>query len=137
MTRGRKIDTTKLVEGLEGSDEAKARLAIFLEAFAGRRTVGEACDALELRERRFYILRGVLLQAALDSLEPRPAGRPSLKSPRQAGPESEIRDLRLNLQAAQIREEIALAMPHLLQRSRKKVGRRRARRSGRNNGFGG
>ena len=58
----------------------------------------------------------------------------SLRS-QQSGLETEVRDLRLNLRAAQIREEIALAMPHLLQRRKKKA--RKVRRVAKRNAFSG
>ena len=65
---------------------------------------------------RGFVSRRV--QAALASLEPRPAGRP-VRMPEE-GPETAetlqatIRDLRLDLRAARVREEIALTMPDLL-----------------------
>lgn len=73
---------------------------------------------LGLSERRFRMLRGQLLQAALAAREPRPAGRP----PRQAGQtdaqvarlQDQVRDLQLQLWAAQVREEIALLLPQRL-----------------------
>jgi hypothetical protein len=79
-----------------------------------------------------HALRTMALQAALESLEPRLAGRPA----RSAGPgdalveklEAQLRELRLELQAARVREEIALGIPGLLRpRRRKKAARRKAR----------
>jgi hypothetical protein len=137
MTRGRKSEGARLVEQLDGSDEAKARLAAFLEALAGRRTAAEAALGLGVSERRFRTLRTHLLQAALRSLEARPLGRPAQRSEEADGQlaalEKQLRDVRLDLRAAQIREEIALAMPHLLRGGRP---RRRARKTPRRAGKG-
>jgi hypothetical protein len=134
-----------LVERLGGSEAAKARLALILEALAGRRTVAEVCEQLGLGERRLHALRQRALQAAVDSLEPRPAGRPAAAEAADARVvvlEGQVQELRLELRAAQIREEIALAMPHLLRRPRraKKAPRPKARdpgKAGRDGGPGG
>lgn len=121
MSRGRKINEEGLVRPLEGSAEAKARLVMFLQTLSGRRTIGNAAQELGLSERRVYAMRNRLLQAALDGLEPRPVGRPVIHEAesdrRVAVLEAETRTLRMDLRAAQIREEIALAMPHLIRKA--------------------
>jgi hypothetical protein len=62
-----------------------------------------------------------MFQAALDGLEPRPAGRPPRQPPdpngRLAALEAMVRELRLDLQAAQVREEIALCLPRVVRRA--------------------
>ena len=122
MTSGRKPRVTRLVQRLDGSDVAKLRLMAILDALSGTQTALEAALGLGLSERRLHKLRNHCLQAALASLEPRPAGRPTgpkLLPERQqvAALELAIRELKIDLRAAQLREEIALAMPHLLQRA--------------------
>src|SRR5262245_44644317 len=101
MTRGRKPEAARLVRRLDGSDEAKERLAVFLEAAAGTRTAAEAAAGLGLSERRFHALRNHWLQAALASLEPRPLGRPPHRPGRAAGElaalDAQLRSLRLDL----------------------------------------
>jgi len=103
---------------LEGSAEAKKRLEVILESLNGKWTVAEARAQLSLSEARFHELRTKLLQQALGAAEPQPVGRPRHEaSPEQAqvaALEAEIRDLRIDLHAAQVREEIALVMPHIL-----------------------
>jgi hypothetical protein len=139
------MDAATLVARLDGSVEAKARLEVFLETVAGQQTAAAAALSLGVSERRFHDLRGRLLQAALQALEPRPAGRPARETRsggRVAELEGQVRDLRLDLRAAQIREEIALAMPHLLQRTgrRKKAHRRKGNgrpHAGSSGAFGG
>jgi hypothetical protein len=133
---------------LEGSEAAKARLRAILEALAGRRTVAEVCRWLGVSERRYHALRRRALQGALRGLEPRPAGRRvaalSAGDARVGALEAEVRQLRLDLRAAQIREEIALVMPQLLRRggrAKKAVpragrGHKTAARSGARGGCG-
>ena len=97
----------ELVEHLQGSEQAKTRLKTMLRAMHGELTVPQACALLGIHETRFYVQRAETLQAALESLEARPAGRPRhVASPEQqriAELEQELRDLQLDLQAAQIR----------------------------------
>ena len=74
---------------------------------------------LGLSEARFHELRQEWLQVSCAALEPKPLGRP-----RETTVEDEVEMLRLHrenenlkmhLRAAQIREEISIAMPHVLQ----------------------
>jgi hypothetical protein len=111
-----------VIAGLDGSAEAKCRLQAILETLAGQLTISQAVSRLGIGERRFHYLRKQCLRAALNRLEPRPAGRPARARP---GPEQQhivaleraVTELKIDLRAAQLREEIALAMPHLLQRA--------------------
>ena len=100
----------ELVEHLQGSEHAKRRLKTMLRAMQGELTVPEACHQLGIHETRFHLQRTETLQAALASLEPRPAGRPrQITSPEQeriAALEQQIRELQLDLQAAQISHEV-------------------------------
>jgi len=118
MRRGRKPLGPKLVDRLDASADAKRRLRLILETIAGARAVPEACDALGVTEARFHELREQALAGALQSLEPKPLGRPpkrpSPEDPRLAELEAEVRELRLEVRAAQVREEIAAVMPHVL-----------------------
>jgi hypothetical protein len=107
-----------LVDGLDGPDEAKRRLKVILETVSGTRPVADACAELGICEAAFHELRKQALASAVEGLSPRPVGRPR----KDADPEqNRIRDLeeqvfhlKKDLQAARIREEIAIAMPHLL-----------------------
>src|SRR5262245_18348987 len=74
--RGRKPSGPAFVEKLQGSTFAKLRLQVLLETLAGLCRVIEACERLGISAHRFDQLRVEMLQAALVSLEPRPAGRP-------------------------------------------------------------
>lgn len=118
MTRGRRPMGPKLVENLDGSENAKQRLEVILETIAGKRSVEDACRSLGIQVATFHKLRGQALGAALDACEPKPAGRPAQvpteEQQRVAELEDEIRELEFQLRAAQARAELAVAMPHVL-----------------------
>ncbi len=103
---------------MEGSDEAKRRLRVILETIAGRWSVADACRELDISEARFHQLRDGALKGALGALEPGPVGRPPGARAEEDGQlaalEEEVKELRIDLRASQIREEIAAVMPHLL-----------------------
>jgi helix-turn-helix protein len=113
--RGRIPAGPEYVEHLQGSDKAKERLRVILETMMGQWRVSEACVQLGICEQRFRQLREELLQAAVDRLEDRPSGRP----PRPPEPQDtatlrqQVTELQRELQVAQVREEIALALPHV------------------------
>jgi methylphosphotriester-DNA--protein-cysteine methyltransferase len=117
MARGRPPLGPRLANGLEGSEHARKCLEIILETISGERTVAQACEALGISEAAFHKLRSKVLQAALVALEPKPAGRPRKEVPagqtRVEEIERELKMMELQLFASQVREEIALAMPHL------------------------
>jgi hypothetical protein len=120
--RGRWPSGREYIDKLTGSDETKARLkAIFDTMYAGKR-LQEACAEVGVGETRLHQLREVALQAALTAIEPRPAGRPSravaAEPERIRTLEQRVKDLELALHEAQVREEIALVLPHLRQPSR-------------------
>lgn len=120
MARGRRPSVSQLLQGLDGSDDARLRLEVILETLSGQQTLVEAAGRLGLSDRHLHTLRRQLLQQALYWLQPRPPGRPEQRTmttptdPR----EEEIQRLRVELNAARVREEIALALPHLLRRRR-------------------
>jgi len=118
--RGRKPKGPELVTNLEGSAAARERLKRIVDSLAGRATVAEVCAELGIGESRFHQLRTDALQAAVDRLEPRPAGRPtqpvSPTDERVAELERQLRELRWELQACQIRLELAEALPGLARR---------------------
>jgi hypothetical protein len=127
------------VERLRGTAEEKQRLRLVLETLSGERSVREASELLGLSEARFHQLRQAALEGALAGLAPSPVGRPPKVEPEESSRvdelEREVRDLRIDLQAARVRTEIALTMPHLLRDregpSKKNRRRAKARRGGR------
>lgn len=117
MARGRRTDGPRKAGRMDGSDEAKRRLKVILEVIAQKRTVKSACEELGISEARYHELEWVALQGAVDSLEPKPLGRPPAApagDPKLAALEEEVNELRVELRASQIREELAIVMPHLL-----------------------
>jgi transposase-like protein len=117
--RGRRPAGPECVEQLTGSDLAKERLQVVLQVLAGTCRVQEACRRLGISEPRFHQLRTQVLEAALERLEPRPAGRkPVPTSPEQvrlAELTDELAAKDVELRAAQARAEIALTLPRLTQ----------------------
>jgi hypothetical protein len=113
----------ELVEGIEGSPEAKERLKVILETIAGTKTIAEACERLGIGEAAFHKLRTRHLEEAVKGLEPRKPGRkPEKKREEDEGLlalEDKVASLERELKAARIREKIALAMPHLLKHGKK------------------
>jgi hypothetical protein len=116
--RGRLPSGPEYVEQLEGSATAKQRVKVILETMAGTCRVQEACQRLGISEPRFEQLRVLILQAALERLEPRPAGRPARTTiaadERINALEAQLAELNMKLQVSQARTEIALALPRAL-----------------------
>ena len=119
MATGRPSLGPALADKVDGSEQAKMRLKLILQTIAGAISVADACKQLSLSEARFHELRQQWMQAACTALEPKPLGRP-----KEATFEGEVellrlhrenKELKMHLRAAHIREEIAIAMPHLLQ----------------------
>lgn len=135
MSGGRPPSGSKLVERLEGSEHAKRRLMAIIDTLAGKTSIDEACASVDVGASEFHKLRARLLQDALESLEPRPAGRPAKVvtegDARAAALEREVQNLKMELRALRVREELVAAMPHLANRQPgKKGGGSRCNRGG-------
>ena len=108
----------KLVEYLEGSAAAKERLEVMLQTIAGELSIAAACERLAIGEAMFHRLRREVLQAGLAELEPSVLGRP----PKRTSPEQQriveledsVADLSGQLDAANIKLELAQALPSLV-----------------------
>jgi hypothetical protein len=115
--RGRRPAGPEYVDHLTGSEQAKERLKVVLETLAGRCRIQEASQRLGISEPRFHQLRQQILEAALERLEPQPAGRkPTPRSPEQiqlAALADELAVKDVELRAAQARAEIALTLPRV------------------------
>ena len=120
------------VDRLDGPEELKWRLRVLLDTLAGRVSVAQACEELGVSESRLHELRRQALVGALGALMPKPAGRPSTTettTDRERELLTRIDELEVDLQAALVRTELALAMPELF-RGRSKKNRRRHPRAG-------
>ena len=119
MSRGRPPLGPELAERVEGSAPAKERLKLFLATLAGQLSVPAACEKLGLSEARFHEQRAEWLQASVAALEPKPLGRPvvqvAVEAQELASLKQQVQTLKIDLRAAQIREQLALLMPHVLQ----------------------
>lgn len=116
------------VDHLDGPEDLKRRLRVLLDTLAGRVSVAQACEGLAVSESRLHELRRQALVGALGALMPKPAGRPATAETttgREHELESRIRELEVDLQAALVRTELALAMPELFRGGSKKKHRRR------------
>jgi len=113
----------KMLEPLPGTPEAKARLSAIVATMSGEKSIPEACAELRIGEARFHEMRKEFLAEALGLLERKAAGRKVAQTPPEGTPgkrvtelEEEVETLRIELEAARIRTEIAVTMPHLLRR---------------------
>ena len=115
--RGRKPTGTNLLEHLQGSERAKSRLKAILETLCGERSIPEVCEELGIHESMFHRVRSEALQATLESLEPRPLGRPPQQTPpedlRAAELEGENLRLQMELKASEVRRDLAEKLPRL------------------------
>lgn len=118
IERGRPPKGPELADNVEASEQARLRLKVILQTISGVLTIPQACQQLNLSEARFHELRSEWLQSAAQALEPKPLGRPALTTPQEHTEIQRLREraenLEIHLQAARVREQIALTMPHLL-----------------------
>lgn len=128
--RGRPVLGVELVDVVAGSEDARLRLKLILETLGGASTIEQACRQLGIGRSMFNKLRSQFLASAAGLLEPRQPGRKKrLPTPAEQELEhlrQENQELKLQLKTRQIREEIALVMPHLL---KDRAGKKTAGRS--------
>lgn len=130
MASGRPSSGVDLVEQVDGSRAVRRRVRVVLLTIAGALTIAEACAEIGVGRTYFFALRERMLQGAVDALRPRPRGRPRRPAEDDADRRAlraRIRELELALRTTQLRSEIALTMPYLLDRAgrKKKAGDRR------------
>lgn len=110
------------VDRLEGPEDLKQRLKIVLETIVGSLSIEAGCAALGVSESRLHEMRQEALVGALGALMPKPAGRPAkpvVETTREQELQARIETLEEDLQAAYVRTELALAMPHLFRGKKK------------------
>jgi len=121
---GRRPKGTALLDSLPGSDRAKKRVALYFDTIGTKVRVVDASRELGISETAFYEGRRDFLTRCVNLAEPRPAGRkPREKSEaeiRVAALESELREVKAELQTQQVREELALALPRLVRKGRRR-----------------
>jgi transposase len=126
MSGGRPSFGVRHVDSLDASEMEKGRLKAILKTLTGELSVREACRRLSVGESRFHEIRKEVLQAAVDGLRPRRTGRPPAVESEESAEirrlSRRIEDLEAELQLSWLRSEIAVTMPHLLDRP-ERVGR--------------
>jgi len=131
MARGRPIDGVDLTARLDGPRLQRRQLRVLLGTITGTVTIAQACAELGIGRTRLHQLRWRVLEGGLAALEPRPRGRPPRVTPSDevAQLQARIAELERALHTTALRSEIALTLPHLLDRAaRKKKGASAARR---------
>lgn len=110
----------RLIEGREGSELAKQRLALFIETLSGKCSVQDACAKLGVNEAAFHARRSKWLGEVLELLEPRKGGpKPrerTVSRTEVAELAEKIVDLERELKASQVREELAVVMPAVVKK---------------------
>jgi hypothetical protein len=113
MPAGRKpLSIADQVERLAGSSVAKTRLRVILANLAGQISIADACAQLGIEQSRFFALKRETLESWVRTMEPGSPGRhPAVdRTPEQrriAELEQRVERVELELQAAQVREELA------------------------------
>ncbi len=124
--RGRRAPGPEFVQRLAGPAAAKRRLEVILRTFTGELGINQAGALLDITPQHVHMLRQAALTGALAALAPRPLGRPRQK----ATPEQEqiddlqrrLEQLQRELQASQLREQLALLLPGRKEPGEKKRG---------------
>ena len=120
MAGGRPAAGREILGRLDGSEHAKARLDAVLATISGECGVEDACSMLGVSPTAFTNIRKAALQGALQALEPKPLGRPPrLKTEEDrklAEYEKRLVDMKREVEAARVREELSLTMPFIGQR---------------------
>ena len=123
---GRHPSGPEFVEKLKkGSAKAKLRAQALLETMAGTCRVLEACERLGIKEARFDQIRYDGLQGLVDALEEQQVGRkPRVQSPAEIE-NDQLREenarLKVELQAALLKVELAVALPRAGEPAQKKT----------------
>jgi hypothetical protein len=118
-----------LIDGIDAPRAARRRVRLVLATVVGDLSVAEACAQLGVRRSRFHALRQQVLRGALEAASTRPRGRPRTRVEEPSTVQAlraRIVDLELALRTTQLRSEIALTMPFLLDR----LGRKKKARAG-------
>ena len=130
--RGRYPSGPEFAMKTSGSEQAKTRVRVLLETVAGTCRVQDACEQLGISEQRFDQIRIEAIQAMVDALEPRPAGRPAKAlSPAELEVErlkERIAELEAERNAALIRAELSVTLPQMSGVESKKATRLPSRR---------
>jgi len=129
--RGRPPQGPDLVDKLQDCSElARLRLKVILQTIAGSIKIDDACATLGVERSAFNKLRAEFVTDAVHLLEPQKPGRKKKVVTQEQIENERLRKendrLSFELQAQQLREEIGILMPHLIQAS-SSAGRKKKR----------
>ncbi len=105
------------VDKLAGDAHTKSRVKTILRTLCGELSVNDAAEHLGVGPSRFHELRDALLVGALESLSPKPPGRPPSapsENQRVLELEYELGHLRYEVELERTRTQLLLTMPELL-----------------------
>jgi hypothetical protein len=111
----------EVTDRLDGSEQARLRVKTVLQTLSGELRVQEACARLGISEQRFDELRLEAVQAAIDALETKPAGRPAAPTVDESVTrlQQRVAELEGQLLAALVRAELAASLPQRGRRTKK------------------
>jgi hypothetical protein len=120
MAGGRPNKGIGHLDKLDTDRDTKNRAKAIILTLQGELSVKEAAESLAISESRFHELRDEFLEGGAKRLEPRMKGRPANEEdPKDHEIEvlkNRIKELEIDVHTSRIREEIALTMPHVLER---------------------
>ncbi len=88
-------------KSVRGSDAARQKAALLIEAWSGVRTTQSASDAMGVALTRFYQLEARALQLLVSAMEPRPRGRQVTAEGRVQKLEAELKRLQRDVERYQ------------------------------------
>ncbi len=128
----RTVNAGRLVTNMDATSEPKKQLMVILEVLAGKRSIAEACEELQISEATFHRMRDQALQGALDGLAPLPVGRPGKKVDEKdekiGALEEQLAEMGVELEAERIRTIMAIVKPELLKDRGQKKSRKNSSR---------
>lgn len=140
MTRGRPTDGSRMADKLQIEDpKLRERTRHILATLCGEETLLQAAEAIGVTEEAFRRLRWRALEGMVDGIVPRKSGRVPMaidaddQNDLVAALRDENNKMRVELECLQLREELAVVMPQVLDEGRrgKKNGQGQGRKMSR------
>lgn len=131
MAPGRPTKGSDIVTRFDASDEAKEKVQLVLDTLSGKTSLQDAAARLGVSESRFHQIREEILLGMLNAAEPKPVGRPPKPQPQDdeaARLKNQLAEAKLELHVSRLRELLAIAYPHLVQREAERRKKKRKSR---------
>ena len=120
MSGGRPNKGIGHVDKLDTDESTKERVRAILQTISGEISVKDAAQRLGIGVSRFHELRDAFLEGGASGLSPGKKGRPAHETdPKDQEIEAlktRINELEIDVETTRLREQIALSMPHVLER---------------------